>query len=152
MSRGQRLGLVGVAAAIAVIAFVVLRPGDDDNDKTGAATTTAAQTAPERTTATTPTTPTTPAEPEAVRASIEVRGGGPVGSPKTISATRGERVEITVSVDEPQELHLHGYDITLEATPAKPARFAFTAKLEGVYELESHDTEAKLASIEVKPA
>jgi hypothetical protein len=149
LSGGQRLGLIGVAVAIAVIAFVALSPGDDDDDGGGATTTTAAQTAPERTTA---TTPTTPAEPAAVRASIEVRGGGPVGSPKTISATRGERVEITVSVDAAQELHLHGYDITLEATPAKPARFAFTAKLEGVYELESHDTEAKLASIEVKPA
>jgi hypothetical protein len=46
-----------------------------------------------------------------------------------------------VSSDAPDEIHLHGYDIELEAAPGAPARFSFKANLEGVFEMESHTAE-----------
>jgi len=50
-------------------------------------------------------------------------------------------VRIVIAADAADELHLHGYDITREAMPGRPARFRFKANLEGVFEIESHIAE-----------
>ena len=50
-------------------------------------------------------------------------------------------MRIVVAADAPDEIHLHGYDLTREAAPGAPARFNFTADLEGVFEIESHTAE-----------
>ena len=68
-----------------------------------------------------------------------------------IKVKKGDRVLIVVSSDKPETVHLHGYEIEREITPSKPGRFAFTAKNEGAYELESHTTEKKLATLQVQP-
>jgi hypothetical protein len=82
---------------------------------------------------------------------IRVVGGEPQGGIAQIETTKGERVHIEVEVDAPDELHLHGYDIEKEATPAKPAVFDFKAEFEGIFELESHDSGTLLAEITVTP-
>ncbi len=68
-----------------------------------------------------------------------------------IKVKKGNRVLIVVSSDEPEKVHLHGYEIERDITPSRPGRFAFTAKNEGAYELESHTTEKKLATLQVRP-
>ena len=50
-------------------------------------------------------------------------------------------MRIVVTADAPDEIHLHGYDITKNAAAGTPARFSFTANLEGVFEIESHTAE-----------
>lgn len=72
---------------------------------------------------------------------IELRGGEVVGAPAAIEVTKGQRVTIVVSADAPDDIHLHGYDIEREVEPGRPARFSFTANVEGVFELESHVAE-----------
>ena len=49
MSRNQRIALVVAALAVAVVAFVIARPGDDDDGQERAAQTTPAETRSETT-------------------------------------------------------------------------------------------------------
>jgi FtsP/CotA-like multicopper oxidase with cupredoxin domain len=147
MSRNQRIALVVAAVAVAVLAFVIAQPGDDDDGGEQAATT-PAQTETEGgsgdggTPAPTETEgeePPPPPEPEVTR--IQMRDGTVVGGAKDIEVTRGDTVRIVVSSNAPDEIHLHGYDITRTPAPGKPARFQFRADAEGAFEIESHVAE-----------
>jgi len=145
MSRNQRIGLVVVAVAVAVVAFVIARPGggEDDNGSERAAQTAPAQTetgAAEETAETqTETEQSAPPEPEVSR--IRVRGGTAVGGVQRVQANKGDTVRIVVTSDAPDEIHLHGYDIYEDVAPEKPARFVFRADIEGIFEIESHVAE-----------
>jgi FtsP/CotA-like multicopper oxidase with cupredoxin domain len=145
MSRNQRIALVVGAIAIAVVAFVIAQPGDDEDDGERAATTPAqtetgggasgGATAP----AETEEEPPPPPEPEVTR--LRIRDGAVVGGPRDIEVERGDTVRIVVAADAPDEIHLHGYDITRNAAPGQPARFRFRANAEGAFEIESHVAE-----------
>jgi FtsP/CotA-like multicopper oxidase with cupredoxin domain len=136
MSRNQRIGLLLAALVVAVVAVAVaVASGGDDEDGGQPAQTTTEKT---RTTTEEPHE-TVPPEPQATR--IRLRGGQVVGGPAEISVTKGDRVRIVVSADAPDDIHLHGYDIEKPAEPGKPARFNFTADIEGIFEIESHVAE-----------
>jgi FtsP/CotA-like multicopper oxidase with cupredoxin domain len=149
MSRNQRIALVVAAVAVAVLAFVIAQPGDDEDDGERAATTPAqtdtggatgatgdgGATAPEET----QEEPPPPPEPEVTR--IQMRGGSVVGGAQDIEVARGDTVRIVVTSDAADEIHLHGYDITRNAAPGQPARFQFRADAEGAFEIESHVAE-----------
>jgi FtsP/CotA-like multicopper oxidase with cupredoxin domain len=134
MSRNQRIGLVVAALAVAVIAFVVAQPGDD-NEPTPS---------PKLSTPTEPENPSGTRETERAAPGptrISVKGGVIAGDVKSIRVVKGDTVQIVVTSDVPDQIHLHGYDIEKEAAPGKPARFNFKADAEGVFELESHAAE-----------
>jgi FtsP/CotA-like multicopper oxidase with cupredoxin domain len=146
MSRNQRIALVVAAVAVAVLAFVIAQPGDDENGGEQAATTPAqTDTAPDTGDggATAPPEteeePPPPPEPEVTR--IRIREGSVVGGAKDIEVTRGDTVRIVVTSDAADEIHLHGYDLTRTPAPGKPARFQFRADAEGAFEIESHVAE-----------
>ena len=145
MSRNQRIALVVAAVAIAVLAFVLAQPGDDDGGEQAATTPaqTETETAPGDGGTPAPTEteeePPPPPEPEVTR--IQMRDGSVVGGAKDIEVTRGDTVRIVVTSDAPDEIHLHGYDITRPAAPGEPARFRFKADAEGAFEMESHTAE-----------
>ena len=86
-----------------------------------------------------------------VKSSIVLVGGEPEGGPVTIEATKGQTVRIVVRSDEPDEVHLHGYDVEQAASPGAPAVLRLTADLEGIFELESHVTETVIARLVVNP-
>jgi len=146
MTARQRMTLLGLAAAVAVVAVIVATTSSGDSSKTE--TVTATVTAPGGAATTAPRPPAPPA----ATASVEVKGGAPVGGVKDITAARGEKVSITVSSpDYSGEIHLHGYDLAREVAPGKPARFAFTATQEGVFEMEVEATSTRIASLTVNP-
>jgi FtsP/CotA-like multicopper oxidase with cupredoxin domain len=157
MSRNQRIGLVVVALVVAVVAFLIARPGDDDDNGSERA----AQTAPAQTetgaadeSAETQTETEAP-EPEVSR--IRVRDGAVVGGVQRVQANKGDTVRIVVTSNAPDEIHLHGYDIYEDAAPGKPARFVFRADIEGIFEIESHvaedaGREPLLARLVVEPS
>jgi hypothetical protein len=136
MSKTARLAVVAVALVIAVGAFVALRPTDDETATQSRAE---VPTGKEAETPKTNTEPAPPPEPEVTR--IRMRGNEVVGGATDIEATKGETVQFVVSTDKPDEVHLHGYDITKHPEPGKPARFRLTANLEGAFEIESHAAE-----------
>jgi hypothetical protein len=129
MSRNQRIGLVVGALLVAIVAFVVAQPGDDDEPSKSPASNGGAASQDVQ----------TDTEPPVTR--ISVKGGVLVGDPKTIRVAKNDIVRIVVSSDAPDQIHLHGYDIEKEAAPGKPASFRFKADAEGAFELESHAAE-----------
>lgn len=145
MSNRARAGVIAIAVAVVVVAFVALRPGDSskrqDDPSTPAAKTTGGEAPtstaePKQPTATAPSAPPPPQE-------VTIKGGAPVGGVKTIKVTKGDEVRLQVRTDEPasDSIHLHGYDIEKDTVAGKPANFRFKASIEGVFELESHTAE-----------
>jgi plastocyanin len=147
MSRNQRIGLIVAAIVFAVVAFVIASPGDDDDGGQSAQTTTTqsqtdagGQETPTETEGQTEEPhETVPAEPKPTQ--IQIRGGEVVGGAADIQAKKGDVVRFVVSSDAPDDIHLHGYDIEKKVEPGKPARFEFTADVEGIFEIESHVAE-----------
>lgn len=156
MSRtGTRIAIVVAALALAVVAFVVLRPNDETPSR---AADNGSSTPPVASTARTEPAPASAEEerserPEATEQPVRItaRDGAPVGGVREIRATKGERVEIVVASDQPDELHLHGYDIERPVGPDAPGRLGFEADAEGIYELELHGSGQQLASVRVEP-
>lgn len=146
MSGGQRVVLVIVTVVLAVGAFLVLRPEDEDSEPvtrtttpTETTTTAPEQTRPER---------TTPEEPEIP--TIRVSGGQPVGGVQTIEVEQGETARFRVRTETPQEVHLHGYDLTEDSTAETPAEFNFKADETGIFEIEIHGTHTQIAELKVE--
>ena len=140
MSGKQRLGLVAAAIVVGVIAFLIASPGTDEDEDSTARQQTVIQT--ETTTDAEPApTATTKAPPEARFTRLASRAGAVQGGPWTSRVKSGETVRIAVTSDAADEIHVHGYDLTRRATPAKPARFRFRASIEGEFEIESHTAE-----------
>jgi hypothetical protein len=133
MARNQRIGLIVAAVVVAVVAFVIANPGDDDEADNAAQTT--------ATTATDTTETDSPPGTKAVVASLDIRGGKVPGGPAEFRVKHGDRVLLSVGSDAPDDIHLHGYDIEKKVGPGHRAEFRFTANLEGEFEIESHVAE-----------
>jgi hypothetical protein len=83
---------------------------------------------------------------------IEVENGEPVGGIATIKAKQDDTVSFVVTSDVPDEVHVHGYELAKPVAPGKPARFSFTAELEGIFEVEIHEAgDAQIAKLVVEP-
>jgi FtsP/CotA-like multicopper oxidase with cupredoxin domain len=138
MSRNQRFALIGLAVAVAVAAFLIARPDEDDNNGTPAGTT--------------PAEGTTETAPRAATTEIAIGKGRPLGGIHRIKIKKGERVRLTVhSPDTASEVHVHGYDLMKDMRPGRPASFTFPADIEGVFEIELEDTKTQIAQLQVEP-
>ena len=150
-SRAKILVLVA-AFAVAVGAFVALKPGDGPS-------TTATTSVPTSVATTQPGKPqaTTPAE-RVVRRTVTVDSNGPVGGVADVRANAGERIVITVkSTGYSGEVHLHGFDVMRDVAPGKPAVFAIIAAQtskpqgQGSFELELEAISAQVAKLLISP-
>ena len=143
MTRNQRIGLIAAAIVVAVVAVVIATSaGDDDGGSKAAQTTqtTQSQSGGGSDTAT-DEQPHETVPPAAEPTRIQIRGGEVVGGPADIKVAKGDEVRIVVSSDAHDDIHLHGYDIEKPVEPGQPARFSFTADIEGIFEIESHVAE-----------
>jgi hypothetical protein len=154
---------VAAVAALAIVLFLVLRPGDDEDspDTTAATQTTTPETTTEEATtedatteeATTEEAPTTTqAEPPGPqRVVVVVRNGQPVGGIKHAEIEQGSQVLFIVRSDVSDHVHLHGYDLLADVAPGQPARIRFRATQPGVFEAELEDRVVLIAELEVRP-
>jgi FtsP/CotA-like multicopper oxidase with cupredoxin domain len=154
MGAAGRIALVAIAAVAAVGLFLALRPPTEPAPQR--------QASESRPTTTADGGPTDAGErggdardaerrPRPSYRRIRVRDGAPVGGVKTLRVKSGDTARIAVTADAPDELHLHGYDITADVGPGRTARMRFKADLEGVFELELHGNGALLANLRVEP-
>ena len=150
----RKVALVAAALGLLLSLFLALRPGDDENaaPTTAAATTTAPATteAEPPTTTTEPPATTTPKPPDAVTIRIAV----PSDTALTIrrySVKKGRQVAIIVRTELTDHVHLHGYDLTADVGPGKPATIRFTATAPGRFELELEDRGLAIAELDVRP-
>jgi FtsP/CotA-like multicopper oxidase with cupredoxin domain len=117
------LYLIGAAVLIVAALFLVLRP----------------------------TQPTVPTPAQVKTYEIIIKDQKLVSGSETITVTEGDEVKLVVTADIKEELHLHGYDRSVEMEANVPAELAFTANLTGrfIYELEGSKTD--IGAIEVQP-
>lgn len=151
MSRAQRMGLIALAVLVAAVAFVLARPGDEEEKAERRVATQSEPREPSSTvTEPTATTDTRPEE------RIVLRDHRPAGGVMRIEVKKGAFVRIVVESDASDEIHLHGYEIKGRTGPEDPFRFSVRAAIEGVFEVESHAAELQgddllLARLVVSP-
>jgi hypothetical protein len=140
---------------LAVLLFLLLRPESDDGAATAPTTTTSARAPsadalPTATAAAPPPTRMLP-EPTAVNVRLVVEGGRPQGGPRRLNVAQGRTVLLTVEADAPNEVHVHGYDVSRPVSPRQPTRIRFVADMTGRFEIELERTHVLIAELEVRP-
>ena len=80
-----------------------------------------------------------------------MRGGAPHGGVKSLRVDRGETGRLRVLANTADEVHVLGYDIERPVGPGQPANLRFRADIEGIFEVELHESEEQIASLRVEP-
>jgi heme/copper-type cytochrome/quinol oxidase subunit 2 len=146
LSTPKRFALATLAVVAAAIAFVLVRPEDEEpaTERPPATADTGRES---------PASPSPAEEPGPRPTRVEIRGGEPVGGVREIAVKRGETVGLTVtSSDSTDDVHVHGYDLLEALRPGRPARFRFRATIEGVFEIELEGTQVRIATLVVEPS
>lgn len=133
--------LIGACARSAVDGSSTSLP----STSTSASTTTSSI----RGTATTEST-TTIAQFEGTLIELTVSEGEVVGGGR-LPVDLGSMVRLVVTADVADQVHLHGYDLSVPVTPAEPGAIEFVADIPGVFEIEMEESGLKLADLEVSP-
>lgn len=147
MTRATRIALIAGSVVVAAAAFVVFKP--DDEEPASNQTSTEVSAPADSQSAATEQAPTPTPKPAVT--TIRVTNGEPVGGVTNIKVRKGDTVRFVVRSDMPEEVHLHGYDISRDVVPDKGARFRFQAKIEGIFEVELEQLGVPIASVEVRP-
>lgn len=84
------------------------------------------------------TPPSISPAPEGVVIEAAVRGGAVKTTDKTVEVALGQPVELVVTSDESDEIHVHGYNRSMKVAPGNPARLRFTADVPGIFDVEAH--------------
>jgi uncharacterized cupredoxin-like copper-binding protein len=82
---------------------------------------------------------------------IVFRDGKVVGGIQRATVEQGKNVAIVVGSDVVDEVHLHGYDKSVDVKPGKQARLVFVASIPGRFEVELEGRGLQIADIEVRP-
>lgn len=131
----------------AAVVLVLAGCGSSDDDG-GAASTTAPADSTTTTTSAGPESTTTEA-PEGSAIEIVVMGGQVQGGRVDAKVAIGEEVTISITVDEAEELHVHGYDLRLDLTPGVAGELTFTADIPGVFEAELEHSGLQVLQLQV---
>ena len=92
-----------------------------------------------------------PVAPLTQRVELVVKDKRLVSGPAVISVMQGTTVTLRITVDHHDELHLHGYDLTLKLPTAVAAELTFVADRSGRFEYELHHSHLTLGALEVQP-
>ncbi len=84
------------------------------------------------------------------RIEVTLTGGQVSGDTGRVPVPAGEQVTLVVTSDVADEVHVHGYDLTVELTPGAPAELSFAATIPGVFEVELHGAGTVLLSLQVQ--
>ncbi len=74
-----------------------------------------------------------------------------VSGPEVLQVIKGDQVTINITSDEDEELHLHGYDKSVDLEANKKANITFTANLTGRFEYELEQSKIEIGALEVQP-
>ncbi|WP_419997942.1 hypothetical protein [Streptomyces boninensis] len=93
---------------------------------------------------------TQPAHGGAREVIIRIAGGKVSPKPGRTEVEVGARVELTVTSDVADELHVHGYDKAAALKPGKAVTIAFTADRSGLFQVETHSAHLVLTQLLVR--
>lgn len=72
-------------------------------------------------------------------------------SPDQVQANQGDTLTITIEADQPEEIHLHGYDKHFFPAPGQPATLTFAGDRTGSFVLEIEASSTPLGTLVVQP-
>ena len=121
--------------------------GGDDPASSGTPTTSSAPTGQPSSPPDSPSGPATTAAQADVVITATVAGGKVTPNTQTVKAKLGQSIMVTVTSDEADELHIHGYDKEVELQPGKPGSMTFTADTKGTFEIETHESSKLVAKL-----
>ena len=133
-----------VTALFALVASLALSACGGDDDTTAATNSNGDGTTTVERTETAP--PPKPAIP-----TIVVRNGEPVDGIQELTFDAGERVRFRVRSNVADEIHVHGYDVSEEVAAGGSVVFSFPADIEGIFEVELHESEEQIAELRIEP-
>jgi hypothetical protein len=142
----MRCAAVAASAALALSGLAAC--GDADPDPTDPPTAPATE-APANGDADNGASPT-PAESDVELFEFTITGGVADPPLDRVTVEQGTTVRIVVISDEPDELHLHGYDLYADVGPGQEGVLEFVADQTGLFELETHDTHQVLLQLAVR--
>jgi hypothetical protein len=122
--------------------------GGDDGDQGAAATTVTTSTTTGDSTSSQATTTT--AGFSGVLIEATVTGDKVETASRRVRIDRGQKVRIRVQADRAEEVHLHGYDLSADVAPGRPAVIDFTADAPGVFEVELEQAHLRLFELQVQ--
>lgn len=82
---------------------------------------------------------------------MAVSKGKLVSGSAVIQVREGDDVQLQITSDQADELHMHGYDLHLSLKPNVPAVLAFKAEHSGRFDYELHHAHTELGTLEVQP-
>jgi hypothetical protein len=123
--------------------------GGDDGDQEAAATT-VATTSTTTGASTGSQATTTTAGFSGVLIEATVTGDKVETASRRVRIDRGQKVRIRVQADRAEEVHLHGYDLSADVAPGRPAVIDFTADAPGVFEVELEQAHLRLVELQVQ--
>lgn len=82
---------------------------------------------------------------------LVAENGKLVSGPPQLEVTEGDTVSITVTSNEEEEFHLHGYDRSIDLSPGEQATLTLVADMSGAYPFELEHRKAELGTLIVTP-
>lgn len=137
--------------ALAALLALAAACGDDPPAAAPSAAPPPATTTQATTTPASSPPPTSAAPPKAAKelayTIVKRRANPPTGR---VEVARGDVVRITVTSDEADELHVHGYDRELPLKAGEPGSLTLTADQTGLFEVETHKSHLVLFQLVVR--
>lgn len=146
MTRTNRLVLLAMAVAIAIVAFIVLRPDDEPSPRADRSADSAATAEPAA--SETPEADGTQNPPKPRRPKVPLLTGAKV---RELEVKQGETVRFAARSPEDDEIHVHGYDRSKEAPAGQTVRMSFKATITGIFEIEFEHAGKPIAELKVEP-
>jgi hypothetical protein len=81
---------------------------------------------------------------------LTVTGNEVSGATGRVPVTLGSTVQLQVTADVTEEVHVHGYDLTADTVPGQPVTIEFTADVPGVFEVELEQSKLPLTRLQVQ--
>lgn len=144
----RRISLIAASLGLILSLFFALR--DDGNEQGALATTVATTTIVDEPPEIEEPPPTTTTAGVGREIRIDVVNGQPSSGIVRKAIDRGDSIEVVVRSDVADHIHVHGYDLTADVAPGRPARIAFEATIPGRFEVELEDRGVQIADLEVR--
>lgn len=85
-----------------------------------------------------------------VTVTVTISKGKITPAPGAVQAKKGDRVDVKVTSDEADEIHVHGYDIEKPLVPGQTTEVQFDATEQGRFEVETHESGKTLFQLIVR--
>jgi hypothetical protein len=143
-----------LALAFVLTAAIVLpscsQAESPESPTAGQATGTPVATSPSTSPASSSPTSDSPTTSTGRRIDITVTGRQVTPKPATVNIAVGESLTISVTSDQDNQLHAHGFDIELDIKAGQPTEVTVKGTKTGVFEVELHEPELRLFQVAVR--